>query len=72
LRLDTWQLLRFLVISGLVYNSKSQEKYLQELSITPMGYFTGAIKITPVGCPTGKNKVFQSNRSDFPQGLFLI
>jgi hypothetical protein len=71
----------------------------RELSITPMGYFTGAINHshgvlhgsyqslpwgtsrelsnTPVGCPTGtilhgKNKVFQSNRSDFPKVSFHL
>jgi hypothetical protein len=26
------------------YYSEGQEKYLRELSITPVGYFTGAIK----------------------------
>jgi hypothetical protein len=26
------------------YNSEGQEKYLLELSITPVGYFTGAIE----------------------------
>jgi hypothetical protein len=27
-----------------VYISEGQEKYLRELSITPVGYFTGVIK----------------------------
>jgi hypothetical protein len=33
--------------------SEGQEKYLRELSITPVGYFTGAIKNHSLGCPTG-------------------
>jgi hypothetical protein len=54
--------------------SEGQEKYLRELSITPVGYFTGAIKNhSPVRGPTGtilhgENEVFQRNRNDFPQG----
>jgi hypothetical protein len=32
--------------------SEGQEKYLRELSITPVGYFTGAIKKSlPCGVP---------------------
>jgi hypothetical protein len=51
-----------------------QEKYIQELSVTPVGYFVGA---TPVGCPTGtilhgENDVFQSNRNDFPKVTFTF
>jgi hypothetical protein len=46
-------------------SSEGQEKYLRELSNTPVGYFTGAIKKNILN---GANKVFQSNRSDFPQG----
>jgi hypothetical protein len=30
--------------AGRVVSSEGQEKYLRELSITPVGYFTGAIK----------------------------
>jgi hypothetical protein len=57
--------------------SEDQEKYLRELSITPVGYFTGAMKITPVRCPTGtilhgENEVFQRNRNDFPKVSFTL
>jgi hypothetical protein len=57
--------------------SEGQEKYLQELSITPVGYFTGAIENHSCGCPMGtifhgENKVFQSNRSDFPMVSFTL
>jgi hypothetical protein len=57
------------------YDGLYQEKYLRELSVTPMWYFTGA---TPVGlgCPTGsilhgENEVFQ-NRYDFPKVTFTL
>jgi hypothetical protein len=51
-------------------SGEGQEKYLRELSITPVEYFTGAIKksLSPVRCPTGtilhgENEVFQRNRT---------
>jgi hypothetical protein len=37
-----------------LYISEGHEKYLREISITPVGYFTGAI--TPVGYFTGAIK----------------
>jgi hypothetical protein len=54
-----------------------RKKYLWELSITPVGYFTGAIKITPVRCPAGtilhgENEAFQRNRNDFPKVSFTL
>jgi hypothetical protein len=57
--------------------SECQKKYLRELSITPVGYFTGVIKITPVRCPTGttlhgENEVFQRNMNDFPKVSFTL
>jgi hypothetical protein len=55
--------------------SEGQEKYLWEQSITPVRYFTGAIKnhsrAVSHGTGTilhGENEVFQRNRNDFPQG----
>jgi hypothetical protein len=43
----------------------------------PWGTSRELLKITPMGCPTetilhGKNKVFQSNRSDFPKVSFNL
>jgi hypothetical protein len=42
--------------------SESQEKYLRELSISPVGYFTGAIKNPTQTILHGENEVFQRNR----------
>jgi hypothetical protein len=55
-----------------IMSSEGQEKYLRELSITPVGYFTGAIKNHSCACPTGtilhgEDEVFQRNRNDFPK-----
>jgi hypothetical protein len=52
--------------------SEGQEKYLWERSITPVGYFTGAMKITPVPILHGENEVFQRNRNDFPKVSFTL
>jgi hypothetical protein len=59
--------------------SEGQEKYLRELSITPVGYFTGAIKnhsrAVSHGTGTilhGKNEAFQRNRNDFPKVSFTL
>jgi hypothetical protein len=60
------------------YNSEGQEKYLRELSITPVGYFTGAIKKSLLwGVPQelfcmAKMEVFQRNRNDFPKVSFTL
>jgi hypothetical protein len=45
--------------------SEGQEKYIRELSITPVGYFTGTIL-------HGENEVFQRNRNDFPKVSFTL
>jgi hypothetical protein len=55
--------------------SEVQEKYLRELSITPVWYFTGVIK-NHSRVVTGtilhvENEVFQRNRNDFPRLALL-
>jgi hypothetical protein len=49
---------------GYLYRA-CQEKYIQEQSATPVGYFTGAILY-------GKNEVFQSNRNCFNTKVTFI
>jgi hypothetical protein len=66
---------QILAVKELRIFSEGQEKYLRELSITPVGYFTGAIKNH--SCPTGtilhgENEVFQRNRNDFPKVSFTL
>jgi hypothetical protein len=41
---DLWSSVRMLILGLSPSCSEGQEKYLRELSITPVGYFTGAIK----------------------------
>jgi hypothetical protein len=59
-------------------HSEGQEKYLRELSITPVGYFTGAIKNHSRAVSHrnynlhGENEVFQRNRNDFPKVSFTL
>jgi hypothetical protein len=53
-------------------SSEGQEKYLRELSITHVGYFTGAIKIPTGTILHGENEVFQRNRNDFPKVSFTL
>jgi hypothetical protein len=58
-------------------SSEGQEKYLRELSITPVGYFTGAInKSLPCGVPQelfclAKMRYFRGTGMIFPRLALL-
>jgi hypothetical protein len=66
-----WQ---YLAVEMVANTSEGQEKYLRELSITPVGYFTGAIKKSlPCGVPQEQFCMAKMrNRNDFPKVSFTL
>jgi hypothetical protein len=60
-----WEFLRNIFVQMTAISSEGQEKYLRELSITPVGYFTGAITNHSRAVSHSENEVFQRNRNYF-------
>jgi hypothetical protein len=61
-----------------IQSSEGLEKYVWELSVTPMGYFTGTIEnpschvLWDYFACENEVLVFQSNKNDFPKVSFTL